>query len=113
MTTETRNQRFKSYKEELEYNIGEVLDQEDDSGIHKALQKHKCENLIDLVSSSDSEINVLDFIDDKGDMTKLKIYDLAKVCLFRDFYHSCKQTGCTYSNIGDWKKIAPQEYDEF
>ena len=90
MATETRSQRFKRYKEELDYIIGEVLDQEDNSDIHKALQKHNCKNLMDMVSSSDSEINALDFIDDKIDMTELKIYDLAKFYHFCDFYHSYK-----------------------
>lgn len=112
MVTETRNQQFKRYKEEVDYIIGEVLDQEDNSDIHRALQKYNYKNLMDMVSSSDSEINALDFIDDKGNVTELKKYDLAKVCLFRDFYHSCKQTGHTFSNIGDWKKITCEEYGE-
>ena len=98
--------------EALDYIIGEVLDQDDDSDIHKALKKHKCKNLLDMVSLSDGEINALDFLDDTGDVIELKIFDLARVCQFRDFYHSCKKPGRVFNHIGDWKTITHEEFDE-
>ena len=97
----------------LDYIISEVLDQEDDSNIHKALKQHKCKNLMDVVCLSDGEINALDFLDDTGDVIGLKIFDLARVRHFRDFYHSCKKIGRVFNNIGDWKTITREEFDEF
>ena len=82
MPVETHNQCHKRYKNELDHIIKEVLDQEDHSDIEKALKSHQFKNVLDLVSSTDGEINALDFIDENGDLIELKTYKLAKFCLF-------------------------------
>ena len=82
MATETRHQWRKWYKEEMDSVICDVLDQDNDSDIHKALEKHGCQSLIDIAMSSDGEINALDFLDEDGNIVELGIFNLAKVRLF-------------------------------
>ena len=85
MSVETRDQRHKRYKKELDHIIKEVLDQDDDSDIEKALKMHGCKNVLDIVSSTDSEINALDFINEKGDVTELTICESEKNSFFPRF----------------------------
>ena len=78
MSVETRDQRHKQYKKELDHVIKEVLDQDNDSAIEKALKMHRYKNVLDLVCSTDGEINALDFINKKCDVIKLTMYELKK-----------------------------------
>ena len=78
MAVETCDQRRKRYKKKLDYILEEVLDQEEISDIHKALVKHECKTIIDVISSTDSEFNTLGFKDDSDDVVVLKKYELSK-----------------------------------
>ena len=113
MAVETRDQRYKRYKKELDHVVKEVLDQDDGSDIEHALKKHGFKCVLDIISATDSEVKALDFKDAAGDVIELKTYDLAKVRIFREFYYSCKQAGRTFNIIGDWECITREEYDKF
>ena len=73
MSVETRDQRHKRYKKELDHIIKDVLDQEDDSAIEKALENHMCKSVLDIINATDDDINALDYVDDKGNVIELTI----------------------------------------
>ena len=83
MTVETRDQRHKRYKKELDHIIKEVLDQEDNSDIEYAFKQHGFKCALDIISATDGEIKALDFKDAAGDVIELKTYELAKIRIFR------------------------------
>ena len=101
------------YKKKLDHIIKDVLDQEGDSDIEHAFKKHGYKCALDIFSANNSEIKALDFKDAAGDIMELKSFELAKIRIFREFYHSCKQEGRTFSNEGDWERITREEYDTF
>ena len=57
MAVETRDQRYKRYKKELDYVVKEVLDQDDGSDIEHALKKHGFKCVQDIISAIDSEVD--------------------------------------------------------
>ena len=113
MADETRDQRYKRYKKELDHIIKVVLDQADDSGIEQAHKEHRCRSVLDIIIAKDSEINSLDFTDTLGNVIKLTTCDLSRVCQFKNFYHWSKQTGRSFNTIGEWERITCEEYNNF
>ena len=94
----TRKEKLKLQKDQLMYVIKEVLFEEEDSNIAKALNSHGCESMRDLIGLLDKELHALDFKNDDGDIIELKTFKLSKLRLFQEYFRKCLKEGYEFKN---------------
>ena len=67
----TRQEKQQELQKQLNYIVEEVFGKGKDSNIAKALKTHSYNSVPDLMMTGMSEINVLDFKNDEGDIVEL------------------------------------------
>ena len=106
----TKSERKAIEKEQLQYIIEEVMDEEADSNLSKALTYNNCDSFIKLMELSPERIEVLGFRDTKGKLVGLKIFEKSTLDLFLRYCEKCITEGNPLRTTEDIKRL---NYDDF
>ena len=78
----TKSERKAMEKEQLEYVLQEVMDEDKDSNLTKALTYNKCKGFTDLMGYSSERVEALSFKDTKGKVIELRSFEISLLDLF-------------------------------
>ena len=108
----TKSERKAMEKEQLEYVLQEVMDQDNDSNLTKALTYNKCNGFTDLMGYSSERVEDLSF-KDKGKVIELRSFEISLLDLFLKYCVKCINEGNPLRSTEDVKMLNYEDFCEF
>ena len=90
-----------------------MLEKGKDINIAKALKTHGYNSVPDLMMAGMSEINVLDFKNDEGDIVELITSEHNILWVFQRYFQQCISQGQSFKSTEDYKEINSDDFDDF
>ena len=100
-------------KEQLEYFLQEVMDEDKDSNLTKALTYNKCKGFTDLMGYSSERVVALSFKDTKGKVIELRSFEISLLDLFIKYCVKCINEGNPLRTTEDVKLLNYEDFREF
>ena len=109
----TRQEKQQEQQKQLNYIVEEVFGKGKDSNIAKALKTHGYDSVPDLMMAGMSEINVLDFKNDEGDIFELLTSERNLLWVSQGYYQQCVNQGQSFKSTEDYKQLNSDDFNEF
>ena len=109
----TKTKRKAMEKEQLEYVLQEVMDEDKDSNFTKALTYNKCKGFTDLMGYSSERVEALSFKDTKGKVIKFRSFEISLLDLFLKYCVKCINEGNPLRTTEDVKMLNYEDFCEF
>ena len=109
----TKAERKAMEKEQLEYVLQEVMDEDKDSNLTKALMYNKCKGFTNLMGYSTERIESLSFKDSKAKVIELRSFEISTLDLFLKYCAKCVNEGNPLRTTEDVKLLNYEDFCEF